>query len=174
MIRPRYTLARKKAAELINSLGITKPPVPVEALAEKIGAVLRYEPFAGQVSGLIHRTDKEVVIGVNSLHAKTRRRFTIAHELGHLVLHKAETLHVDEHFPIAFRNETSSRASSPTEIEANQFAAELLMPSELLLRDVRNLPPETEPDHAVSELARRYQVSEQAMAIRLSALGVVS
>jgi Zn-dependent peptidase ImmA (M78 family) len=174
MIRPRYALARKRAADLIRTAGVKRPPVPIEALAAKVGAIVRYEPFAGKVSGLIHRSEEAAVIGVNSLHPKTRRRFTIAHELGHLLLHKRETLHVDEHFPIAFRNETSSRASSPTEIEANQFAAELLMPSELVLQDVRKLPPETQLEDAVVTLARLYQVSEQAMAIKLSVLGVVN
>ncbi len=170
-MRPRYALARKKAQELLARERITVAPVPVEQLATSLGASIRYEPFAGELSGLVHRSDDGTVIGVNSMHASTRRRFTIAHEIGHLLLHKNEDLHIDERFPIGFRNETSSQASDPAEIEANQFAAELLMPSNLLTNDLKALSRETDPEAAVAELAARYEVSEQAMAIRLSTLG---
>jgi len=107
------------------------------------------------------------------MHAPVRRRFTIAHELGHLVLQRDDLFHVDEKFPVAFRSEDSSKAHSPFEVEANQFAAELLMPEKLLMRDVAKLPLGLDVEEAIAELARRYEVSEQAMTIRLSALGVI-
>jgi Zn-dependent peptidase ImmA (M78 family) len=108
---------------------------------------------------------------VNSMHAPTRRRFTVAHELGHLLLHKNESLHIDERFPIGFRSAASSQAVDASEIEANQFAAELLMPMSLLTADLAAMPPDIDSEAAVTELAQRYEVSEQAMTIRLSALG---
>ena len=170
-MRPRYALARRKAQELLARQRINVAPVPVEQLAASLGASIRYEPFAGELSGMVQRSDEGIVIGVNSMHASNRRRFTIAHEIGHLLLHKNEDLHIDERFPIGFRNEASSRASDPAEIEANQFAAELLMPSHLLTGDLKALSRETDPEAAVADLAARYEVSEQAMAIRLSTLG---
>jgi Zn-dependent peptidase ImmA (M78 family) len=107
------------------------------------------------------------------MHAPTRRRFTIAHELGHFLLHRNEELHVDERFPIGFRSELSSKALDAAEIEANQFAAELLMPSTLLIDHVRSLSSIGDAETAVSQLAHLYEVSEQAMTIRLSALGLL-
>lgn len=173
MIRPRYAIARRKARELLESRSVRKPPVPVEQLAAAVGANIRYEPFAGELSGMVHRSPTGVIIGVNSMHAPTRRRFTIAHELGHFLLHKDEELHVDERFPIGFRSELSSKAVDAAEIEANQFAAELLMPSSLLVSHVRSLPQNLDTEAAISQLADLYEVSDQAMTIRLSALGLL-
>lgn len=172
-MRPRYAIARRKARELLKTARIEKAPVPVEQLAVLAGATIRYEPFAGELSGMVHRSSAGVIIGVNSMHAPTRRRFTIAHELGHLLLHRNEELHVDERFPIGFRSELSSKAIDAAEIEANQFAAEMLMPSATLIKDVRTLPTDIDSETAISQLAQLYQVSEQAMTIRLSALGIL-
>ena len=172
-MRPRYTLARRKARELLAQGKIDSPPVPIEQLATVVGARIRYEPFAGELSGMVHRSPVGVVIGVNSMHAPTRRRFTVAHELGHLLLHRNEDLHIDERFPIGFRSELSSKALDAAEIEANQFAAELLMPERLVRADVAGLSEVPDIEKAISRLAQRYEVSEQAMTIRLSVLGLL-
>jgi Zn-dependent peptidase ImmA (M78 family) len=88
-------------------------------------------------------------------------------------MHRNEKLHVDSRFPVALRNEVSSLAIDDREIEANQFAAELLMPEELLDRDIAALPTELEVDEAISRLAKRYIVSVQAMTLRLTALRIL-
>jgi Zn-dependent peptidase ImmA (M78 family) len=166
---PRYWLARNKAAELLRTGDVKKPPIPVENLANLVKAEIRYEPFAGNLSGMVQRTtDNRAIVGVNSLHPITRRRFTIAHELGHLILHRDRNFHIDESYPIGFRTDLSSEAIDDHEIEANQFAAELLMPMEFLAQDLNNLPLDIESDQLIAKLARKYQVSLQAMTIRLS------
>lgn len=172
----RYALARKKAVELLTKGGVASAPVPVEQLAKLAGAAIRYEPFSGDdnLSGMVHRQpDGTAVIGVNSLHAETRQRFTIAHEIGHLLLHHDEQLHVDSSFPIGFRTVASSRAEDPKEIEANQFAAELLMPSALLTEDLKGRGLDLEDDSTARMLAQRYGVSVHAMTIRLSRFGTL-
>lgn len=116
--------------------------------------------------------DGTAVVGVNSIDSPSRQRFTIAHELGHLILHVELDLHVDKHFPIGLRSETSAKGVDDHEIEANQFAAELLMPSEWIRREVELLRG-TDVDRAISKLAEKYEVSTEAMSIRLSALGFV-
>ena len=173
--RPRFALARKRANLLLEAVGAGGPPTPLEQIARSIGAAVRYQPFQGELSGVAHREKgREGIIGVNSLHAKTRQRFTIAHEIGHLVMHESEDLHVDERFPIGFRNELSGLAVSPSEIEANQFAAELLMPLAWIAEDVRTLHIDFESEAAIVTLAKRYDVSVQAMTIRLSSLGILA
>jgi Zn-dependent peptidase ImmA (M78 family) len=169
-----YTLARRKAKELLRNANIVEAPVPVEELVNHVGARIRMEPFDGEVSGLVYRQKSgRPVIGVNSMHSITRQRFTIAHELAHLVLHKNEELHVDEHPPIRFRDKTSSRAVDRTEIEANQFAAELLMPYDFLTREINQLPDGIPTEEGIRLLAERFIVSEQAMTFRLSGLGLL-
>jgi Zn-dependent peptidase ImmA (M78 family) len=174
----RYDFARRKAAELLEEGRVTKAPVPVKRLATLRGAVIRYQPFEedGQhLSGMVRRLpDGSAVIGVNALHHTKRQRFTIAHELGHLLLHKDESIHVDKQFLVdrsrllGKRDRVSSQAEDPKEIEANQFAAELLMPRAFLLADLRGRRIDLESGEIAQELAGRYQVSVHAMTIRLA------
>lgn len=174
-MRPRYALARRKAQELLREAGIVAPPVPVEQLAERMGAQVRYAPFDGQMSGLLHRSEDwtRAVIGVNSRHPTVRQRFSIAHELGHLLLHEP-AFQIDPHAFVSFRNSKSSNASDPHEIEANQFAAALLMPEALLRACVDQLGENPDVEDAIRRLAQRFDVSTQAMTIRLTSLGVIA
>ena len=172
-MRPRYALARKKAVELLNKACVAVPPVPVEKLAEVLGAVVRYQPFDGQMSGLLYHGEGRTVIGVNSMHPGARQRFSIAHELGHLTLHNP-ALQIDQHAFIAFRGPKSSTATDPSEIEANQFAAALLMPEDLLEECIAELGEDPDLQDAVTMLARRFDVSEQAMLIRLTSLNWIT
>lgn len=172
---PRYNLAKRKARALLDQAGITSAPVKLDVLAAAIRATIHLEPYGGEnMSGMAFRQkDGQGVIGVNALHSPKRRRFTIAHEIGHLVLHTKDDIHVDETLPM-FRTERSSMAIDDKEIEANQFAAELLMPTEWVLKDAleRHIDIEAD-DNAIAELAKKYDVSVQAMTIRLSAVGAL-
>lgn len=171
---PRFQFARRKARELLNEVGVRNAPIPVQELVSHLNATIRYSPYEGSLSGMVHRrSDGTSVIGINSQHHQVRQRFTIAHEIAHLVLHTDEILHVDDRYLIGLRSDVSSAATDDSEIEANQFAAELLMPEELLIDDLQKLPNELEPEAAIKQIAAKYEVSVQAMTIRLHALGVL-
>ncbi len=168
----------KTVNRLLVAESVTEPPVPVERIARSLGAVVSYQPFdADDISGLLYRApDSAPIIGVNSANAKVRQRFTIAHELGHLLLHNAYGLILERHLQINFRDAARSTASSQEEIEANQFAAEMLMPRELLQRALTALlagrpVPDSE---LVMRLAGRFEVSRQAMEYRLASLGMLT
>jgi len=89
-------------------------------------------------------------------------------------LHTKEDIHVDEILPM-FRTERSSLAVDDAEIEANQFAAELLMPAEWLRTDLRNRHIDIEDDDdVIEELADKYGVSVKAMTVRLTAIGALN
>ena len=168
---PRFSLAKRKAKELLLKAEIKRVPVPVERLPSLVGAVVRYEPFDGRLSGMVHRSSTgKTIIGVNSSHPNTRQRFTIAHELGHILLHKDERFHVDQTASIRFRDEESSLATNTEEIESNQFAAELLMPENLVRKEITRLAGSLDPEDAIPVLAARFEVSEQAMTLRLTKL----
>jgi Zn-dependent peptidase ImmA (M78 family) len=170
-LAPRYGLAKRKAEALLEEAKIKKPPVPVEELARRAGLVLKFEPFVGKaMSGMLHRGARGGVVGVNSLDSATRQRFTIAHELGHFLLH-AKELHIDEGYSLRFRNALSSKGVDDDEIEANQFASHLLMPASLMEEDVRKLGRiDVDDGEAIETLAKRYEVSPQAMTLRLAKL----
>jgi Zn-dependent peptidase ImmA (M78 family) len=166
------------ARNLLTNARITEPPVPVEQLARDAGAVISYQPFeAEDISGLLYRTEGSApVIGVNSTNPKVRQRFTIGHELGHLALHHGHDLILERLVRLNFRDATSSTASDQEEIEANQFAAELLMPRELLQHSLTILlqgKPLSDLD-VVRRLAKRFEVSQSAMEYRLTSLGMLT
>lgn len=124
---------------------------------------------------MLFRDARRTVIGVNASHAPTRQRFTIAHELGHLLLHESRPMIVDTH--LYRRDEVSSMGTKPEEREANGFAAELLMPAAFVEDEVRELvdqQPNVTARRLVEQLAKRFDVSPQAMEIRLGNLEILS
>ena len=159
------------AEALLVAEDIDKPPVPVERIARALGAKVRYAPFKeGELAGMLIRDDdgKGVVIGVNSLHHPNRRRFTIAHECGHLLLHQGQRAYVDRSpLRINRRDEVSSQATDAEEIEANRFAAELLMPYYMIREDLMDSELDIEDEGALRGLGERYGVSLQALTLRI-------
>ena len=109
------------------------------------------------------------MIGVNRSDHPNRRRFTVAHELGHYVLHDRDA-YVDKGYCVNFRDLDSGSGTKSEEIEANRFAAALLMPQAMVRRAFDNLAFELAGpnDDELSALARQFGVSTQAMAYRLA------
>jgi len=166
----------RSAVELLKRHGITRPPVPVEEIARTEGIQVVRTQASGAESGFILRDGRRTVIGINSRNAPKRQRFTIAHELGHWRLHEGRSLIVDHTIRINRRNEVSSAATDSEEIDANAFAAALLMPEELIQVAVdreQSLGVESRDD-LIQTLASEFDVSTEAMGYRLINLGVFS
>lgn len=181
MIHPRATSTAKK---LIEKLKITEAPVDVYQIAKASGIVISEAPTGDEdLSGLILRSDKKTLIGVNASHANTRKRFTIAHELGHFFLHEKREVFIDrqDNFSVRFRRKIS--VYDRKESEANFFAAELLMPEELVVNTFRKLyeafkesAKKLERRHIsiiIEHLADIFEVSKEAMGIRLENLKLI-
>jgi Zn-dependent peptidase ImmA (M78 family) len=141
-----------------------RPPVRVEKIAQELSVQVRAGDLK-DVSGLLVRTGDTAIIGVNSTQSRVRQRFTIAHELGHFLLHDGIQHHVDHNYRVNFRSDVSSSATSVDEIEANFFAASLLMPKRFL--DEMNAVEALDDDAKVAELAKAFDVSRHAMSLRL-------
>lgn len=170
-MRIRRQFVRKEAETLLQKYAPSSIPVPVETLAKCLGYEVRYVDDDSEMSGFLMRNKSSVIIGVNRSHSSNRQRFTIAHEIGHGLLHSSESLYVDR----KFRNELSKQGVNAEEIEANLFAAELLMPANEIKRflaSIGNL--DVESDYEISRLAKRFQVSQLAMSNRLTYLGYLS
>lgn len=105
--------------------------------------------------------DDEFTISVNSSHSETRKRFTIAHEIAHYVLHRDQIGDgiTDD---ALYRSDT---LSTMTERQANQYAAEILMPWQLVKND------SAFKTGMAGSLASRFSVSTQVAEIRLRELG---
>jgi Zn-dependent peptidase ImmA (M78 family) len=161
------------AGTILTSYGIISPPVPVEELARRMGVTVLEERLEQGVSGILYRQDDgPSIIAVNANHASVRRRFSIAHEIGHLHLHAGRPIIVDHlvRGRVNMRDERSSLATSREEIEANGFAAALLMPADWISADLEASIGEA-AGRRVDGLAKRYNVSAQAMELRLINLG---
>ena len=177
----RIERAAREAQRVLTELNVERVPVPVEQAAAHYAHVLKRK-LDDTISGMLVPLEatlprKEWAIVVNSQHARVRQRFTIAHELGHLILHRFTSPHADRGFKVRFRDQRSSDGQILEEIEANHFAAELLLPYALLRERLRQLnleyvPVSTDQRDAqlLRNLAREFGVSQQALSIRLSAL----
>jgi Zn-dependent peptidase ImmA (M78 family) len=163
----------KEAQRLLAELRISKGPVPVERVAKHIDALVRNIALDDEISGMVFIKNDQAVIGVNSLHHPNRQRFTIAHEIGHLVMHSAHlagSVHVDKSYRVLMRDTKSSHGVDLMEVQANQFAAELLMPRKLIALAVKDQPIDLEDEESIDALATEFKVSKQAMTYRLSSL----
>lgn len=173
-------IRRRKIQALVDRLlhehGVSSPPVPVDRMIQALGIRLHVDALQGDICGFAFRDSHQSVIGVNTWHPPVRQRFTMAHELGHLLLHdhNFNHVHVDRGFVLKLRNGISSQGIDQEEVEANRFAAELLMPKRFLEKDITALSGiDLLDDTNISALAKRYGVSKQALLIRLASLGFI-
>jgi Zn-dependent peptidase ImmA (M78 family) len=167
--------ARNYAEMLIEHLGINDAPVDLDVVARHFNLQIIFISLDDDVSGLLITKPDRSCIAVREQDHKARQRFTMAHEIGHYCLrHQFEPgqhVHVDRGYAISQRNTRSSTGTDQKEIEANQFAARLLMPTKLLQKSIRELNADHLYDIHVTKLAIKFGVSEQAMTIRLSGMG---
>lgn len=170
----RYNIISRKVNAVLRHSKVTKAPVDVLKLAQSQGAVVQFGPMPDELSGFLYRSgpNEKPIIGVNSLHSETRQRFTIAHELGHMLLHKDEVI-IDRKFQVHFRDSRSSSANDIAEIEANFFASQILMPEKFVLQSLTEKAFDLGGEAFIEELAMEFNVSLTAMTYRLSKLGFV-
>ena len=168
-VRPRYARIEQITDELLRNAGITAPPVPIDDIVRAQGITIRLMDLK-DVSGLIVRDGTVTVIAVNQEHPLTRQRFTTAHELAHAVLHEGKEVRYDKDFRVDFRSSESSLGVNVEEMEANFFAAAILMPRRLLEADPLMSDLDVEDPATAKRLAARYKVSLHAMSIRLGNL----
>jgi Zn-dependent peptidase ImmA (M78 family) len=145
---------RQLVDELLDMAGLKQVPVDVERLAGRLGVrVAARSDLPPKVSGFLYRGPLQDVIIVNAWHRPVRRRFTVAHELGHWALDEQGIFH-----------EQGGHGGAPdTERAMDAFASVLLMPEDLMYRELGRCA-------RVVDLAARFRVSQGAMVRRLAEL----
>ncbi|MGY0790916.1 ImmA/IrrE family metallo-endopeptidase [Azospirillum argentinense] len=147
-----------------------QPPTDVESLADALSIPIIFDGrLPDTVSGKLMRTTQHggesgFAIVVNAKHGPRRQRFTMAHEIAHYALHR--DLIKDE----IVDNEMyrAKGISDEYEAQANSMAANILMPAELVRARYR------QGDRSYSALARTFNVSEEAVKIRLKQLRIAA
>ncbi len=143
-------------------LGLGDEPLPdlVELLEERLGVHVAVEPLPEGVEGLCIRLEDFCLALVRSQPVVGRERFTLAHELGHLLAGDAEPLHLDEQL----------FGQGLQEIRANAFAAHFLMPEAGLRKRVRGRSVDGQ---VVCELQYAFGVSLEALLWHLRNLSLI-
>lgn len=145
---------RTRARQLLEQIGVTTPPVDPAAIARSLGLTVTFVNRGGGFDGQLLR--ERMLIEVNASRPETRRRFTIAHEIGHYQL---------QHNPVLCVTDDRS-TSDPTKVnerQANAFGSELLMPEPWVRDQWRRLKN-------IQSMANAFRVSDQAMYYRLDDL----
>ncbi|WP_084618576.1 ImmA/IrrE family metallo-endopeptidase [Thalassobaculum salexigens] len=144
-------------------------PVDVIALIRALDIEYEEAQMSDGDSGRITVNGDAYHIVVNELEGPQRRRFTAAHELGHYLMHRDlinEHGHLDRLFGPEGRHNPSAPLTNAHEVQANRFAANLLMPS----REITKLYDKVNDNYR--ELAAIFDVSPAAMKIKLYTLGL--
>ncbi|MFN3699253.1 MAG: ImmA/IrrE family metallo-endopeptidase [Dictyoglomus sp.] len=138
--------------DILSFLYIKKPPIKPDIIAYGLGLELRLLNLSSQISGILYKRNNKHVIIINKNDAITRQRFTLAHEIGHFLLHTPkEAIYSD--YP-KFQNLQIER-------EANIFAASLLIP-DFILEEYLN--------YSVEKISQIFFVSKKVAEIRLKNL----
>lgn len=154
------TLRAELPVEIVGRF-LNSAPVDLDGMARAIGLEVAERCFDDpDVAGMIECAGRTYRISLNGTDSPRRRRFTLAHEIAHYILHR--DLIGDG---ITDRGLYRSRLSDAIERQANRYAANLLMPSGLVRAAWR------EGDCSIAGMAARFHVSEDAARIRLKELG---
>lgn len=151
----------EKLLSFAESKKVRMVPLDVEDLAGKLDITIELESLKNDLSGILYKDDADKwIIIVNQLHHENRQRYTIAHELGHYILHR--------HLQNRFEDEIFFRGGEPSneEYQANEFASCILIPEQKfrqLIKDGVN---------TIGTLASEFQVSTIALRIRAKNLGM--
>jgi Zn-dependent peptidase ImmA (M78 family) len=159
----------QKAEDILTAHNLFSIPIDVVKIANHNGVGIYNAKFSDDnISGMLAKRGDNVTMLINQSDYPNRKRFSIAHELGHHFLHLFEDGEIVDTEIDLFRFE-SANSDNPNrlrEIQANQFAAAILMPAKLV-RKIFN-----EETSELGVLAQIFKVSEEAMGYRLNQLGL--
>jgi Zn-dependent peptidase ImmA (M78 family) len=148
-----FQKAQREAESLVKKYGYTLPPIDPELIAEDNGLRVVYANFrrdiSDKISGFLNLEKNEIV--VNKDISAARKIFTIAHELGHSILH-IDYAQSNDYVVLPRVNDYYDNEKPFQEKEADAFAANLLVPIDMLKR-YKNIA-------SISELAKMFCVSE--------------
>lgn len=149
----------QRANKVIENNYIKEPPIPVREISENYEIAIEernFPPKYAHISGFISNVKGICTMIINQADSINRKNFTIAHELGHWLLHR-DKLDTDPNLSILFRIPIGRLNTDPLEKEANTFAGNLLVPKNMLLDN---------DGKTQRELSQIFDVSEEVIGYR--------
>lgn len=161
------------ASKLISALHIEIPIVNLEDVVSQLGGIIvENKSLNDAYDGTIKKTgESSFEIAISSYQSAKRKKFTIAHELGHLFLHMGYLLDPDL-WNVQDEKIYRRFGTNEEEYQANEFAAALLMPREEFEKTVSELAEGNRVD--VQQVANHFMVSVSAAKNRGYFLGLFS
>jgi len=153
--------------KLFDECGITDPlEIPIETIVSSKNLLLKEEKLDGCEGRIIMKGDSGIITINSNIESIIKKRFAIAHELGHFILHRNKNIVFNDNEEV-FLNWYQEKFSKE-EIEANEFAAEFLMPTSLFQKECsgKKFGP-----NIIDSLANRFQVSKTAAILRFVKCG---
>jgi Zn-dependent peptidase ImmA (M78 family) len=166
-------LINSRVNAILKSMSEIVLPIKIEEIARSRGLTIMPYPLGDDISGLLSIENGIGTIGYNQNEPKVRRRFTIAHELGHFELHKDKNeLFVDKQFIYRSQQSRNTPVNQIMEQEANFFASAILMPTDFVRTEVEKIQIDLGSEEAIRQLASIFEVSTIAMSLRITGLGL--
>lgn len=165
--------ASRAATEVLKSLRY-KEPLDVHALVARNGIEVQTRKMERSIPGMMVTTKSATLITLNASLPLNQQRFVLAHLLGHFVLHgKTAEVFIDRTTPITGAG-PDVRKRITQEMEANEFAAELLMPEDVIRDRFETARPYPYNIESLRPLAAQFGINELVLAIRLAQLGLAA
>jgi len=128
--------------------GEKKVPVVLNDIVSALQIPVKSVDIEDTEGFVMNHRGREPYIVYNKNHPRNRQRFTVAHEIGHIVLHSADSA-----------NKEDQPSQNEQEREANAFANALLVPREHLKKFLKN------KDKSLTDICKKYEVSREVATI---------
>jgi Zn-dependent peptidase ImmA (M78 family) len=154
-----------QAQRLLASCGLDEiTDIPMDLFVSGLEAILVEEPLNNCDGKIIFGKSKTIIKVNSNIPFEQRKRFVIAHEIGHLLMHRDMQLPDDNfrNFNIISGMEKALK-NGIQELEANEFASELLMPKDLFLKEVKG---KKFSPLLIKQLSERFKTSLTATVFR--------
>ncbi len=148
--------------KLYNECGITEPlELPIETIISSKNILIKEEQIDGAEGRILMNQDSGIITLNSNINYYLKKRFILAHELGHFELHRNLKKGFTDNDETL--NHSSQQYFSQEEIEANEFAAEFLMPSQLFKKECKG---KVFNHKVIEHLASKFQVSKTASILK--------
>ena len=162
----RKTQIEEITTNLLNRYNYIDDMVDIANIVRQQNYNVFIDDLDNNISGYVDHENREVVLNKNE--TPERRRFTLAHELGHIILNSNNRI---QHRDNILNNQLDIYANDDKEVEANYFAGCILMPRNVFIREFNSIKGDI--DYKIQKLAYYFGVSKLAVNVRANVLNLI-